>query len=59
MPHIYDLNPHLRPASTPKPKRARNENGTLKADDPTTPDVNEAWQVQLPKKKAGRPKKKK
>ena len=24
--------------------RARNENGTLKADDPSTPDVNEAWE---------------
>jgi len=24
-------------------KRARNEDGTLKADDPSTPDVNEAW----------------
>jgi hypothetical protein len=23
--------------------RARNKNGTLKADDPSTPDVNEAW----------------
>ena len=23
--------------------RARNEDGTLKGDDPTTPDVNEAW----------------
>jgi hypothetical protein len=58
MPHIYDLNPHLRPDSAPKPKRARNENGTLKADDPKTKGVNEAWEVQLPKKKAGRPKKK-
>ena len=26
-----------------KRKRARNEDGTLKGDDPTTPDVNEAW----------------
>jgi hypothetical protein len=25
-------------------KRARNANGTLKADDPSTPDVNEAWE---------------
>lgn len=24
--------------------RARNEDGTLKADDPATPDVNEAWE---------------
>ena len=58
MPHIYDLNPHLRPDAAPKPIRARNADGTLKADDPSTPDVNEAGQVQLPKKKAGRPKKK-
>jgi len=27
-----------------KKKRARNEDGTLKADDPSTPDVNEAWE---------------
>jgi hypothetical protein len=27
-----------------KKKRARNTNGTLKADDPSTPDVNEAWE---------------
>ena len=26
-----------------KRTRARNKNGTLKADDPSTPDVNEAW----------------
>lgn len=25
-------------------KRARNTDGTLKADDPNTPDVNEAWE---------------
>ena len=25
-------------------KRARNANGTLKADDPSTPDVNEAYE---------------
>jgi len=24
-------------------KRARNTDGTLKGDDPSTPDVNEAW----------------
>lgn len=24
--------------------RARNEDGTLKGDDPATPDVNEAWE---------------
>ena len=27
-----------------KPKRARNNKGQLKADDPSTPDVNEAWE---------------
>lgn len=35
-----------------KPKRARNSNGTLKADDPATPE-NEAWEGgKAPKKKA-------
>jgi len=27
-----------------KKKRARDEKGRLKADDPSTPDVNEAWE---------------
>ena len=27
-----------------KKKRARNKDGTLKADDPSTPDINEAWE---------------
>jgi len=27
-----------------KKKRARNANGTLKGDDPSTPDVNEAYE---------------
>tara|TARA_R110000824_G_scaffold39381_6_gene119197 strand:- start:1070 stop:1450 length:381 start_codon:yes stop_codon:yes gene_type:complete len=36
-----------------KPVRARKEDGTLKGDDPTTPDVNEAWEGgEAPKKKA-------
>ena len=26
------------------PKRARNSKGQLQADDPSTPDVNEAWE---------------
>ena len=29
---------------TKTPKRARNEKGQLVGDDPTTPDVNEAWE---------------
>ena len=34
-------------------KRARNKDGTLKGDDPSTPDVNEAWEGgKAPKKKA-------
>ncbi len=39
----------------PAKVRARNENGTLKADDPSTPDVNEAWEEAPAKKKRGRP----
>jgi len=35
--------------------RARNDDGTLKADDPNTPE-NEAWE-EAPVKKRGRPKK--
>ena len=38
-------------------KRARRANGTFIADDPGTPDVNEAWE-EAPAKKRGRPKKK-
>ena len=30
--------------TTSKPKRARNNKGQLMADDPSTPDVNEAWE---------------
>ena len=39
--------------------RARNSDGTLKADDPSTPDVNEAWTEAPVEKKRGRPAKKK
>ena len=35
--------------------RARNLDGTLKADDPSTPDVNEAWEEKPVAKKRGRP----
>lgn len=36
--------PAEEPAKAPaKRKRARNEDGTLKGDNPDTPDVNEAW----------------
>jgi len=30
--------------TTSKPKRARNNKGQLLADDPNTPNVNEAWE---------------
>ena len=33
-----------------EPKRARSSNGQLKGDDPSTPDVNEAYEQ--PKKKS-------
>ena len=34
------------------PKRARTAKGKLKADDPSTPDINEAWEGgKAPKKK--------
>jgi hypothetical protein len=39
--------------------RARNTDGTLKADDPSTPDVNEAWEAKPVKSKRVRPSKKK
>ena len=41
-------------------KRARTDSGKLMADDPSTPDVNEAWEGGVaPKKKLGRPPKNK
>ena len=52
------LNPDGTPIEVSK-TRARNNDGTLKADDPTTPDVNEAWADAPVKKKRGRPPKKK
>jgi hypothetical protein len=48
------LNPDGSPIKTAK-VRARNEDGTLKADDPSTLDVNEAWTTKFVKKKRGRP----
>ena len=34
--------------------RARNEKGQLMADDPSTPDVNEAWTTKIVKKIKGK-----
>ena len=40
------------------PKRARKSDGTLKGDDPDTPEVNEAWKGgKAPKKKAAKKRK--
>lgn len=39
--------------------RARNDDGTLKGDDPSTPEVNEAWTTKLVQKAVKRPAKKK
>jgi len=51
---INKMRPHLitvvedvveKPAKAAKKrKRARNDNGTLKSDDPSTPNINEAWE---------------
>jgi hypothetical protein len=49
-----DGNP-LKVWTNTKKVRARNDDGTLKADDPNTPE-NEAWE-EVPVKKRGRPKK--
>jgi hypothetical protein len=42
-----------------EPVRARNEDGTLQADDKSTPDVNEAWVGGIAPKKKSTAKKKK
>ena len=34
----------VKPKAAPKKKRARDSKGRLKADDPSTPDVNEAYE---------------
>lgn len=49
-PHLVEIIAEEAPKKTPKKttakkKRARNKDGTLKADDPSTPDVNEAWEI--------------
>ena len=42
-----------------EPNRSRNEDGTYKGDDPSTPNVNEAWKSgKSPKKKKTRKSKK-
>lgn len=45
LPELPTAEPKKTPAkkAPAKRKRARNADGTLKGDDPSTPDVNEAW----------------
>ncbi len=51
-PQAVDILPELpveKPKAAPKKapakrKRARKADGTLKGDDPSTPDINEAWE---------------
>jgi len=52
--NIIDPREPKKPKQT-KPKRAKTKRGKFKADDPTTPDVNEAWvSGKSPKKKKAR-----
>jgi len=53
LPELPQENPAPKKAAPKKPaakkapakrKRARKADGTLKGDDPSTPDVNEAWE---------------
>lgn len=40
-----EVKPHsIKEKKPSEPIRARNEDGTLKGDDPSTPNVNEAWE---------------
>ena len=40
-----EVKPHsIKEKEPSEPIRARNEDGTLKGDDLSTPDVNEAWE---------------
>ena len=45
---------NTKPKTETKKVRARNEDGTLKGDDPSTPDVNEAWTTKVIKKATGK-----
>tara|TARA_R100001509_G_scaffold133431_1_gene87017 strand:- start:901 stop:1200 length:300 start_codon:yes stop_codon:yes gene_type:complete len=55
---IAGLAKEVKVVEVQETKRARNDDGTLKADDPSTPDVNEAWEGGKAPKKSARSKKK-
>ena len=60
VPEPAKVEPQITDAVTEpaKPKRARTAKGRLKADDKSTPDVNEAWEGgKAPAKKTAAPKK--
>lgn len=40
----HEIGGNDAPTETKKPRRARTAKGRLKADDPATPNVNEAWE---------------
>ena len=48
------LNISLFPMAEEVKVRARNEKGQLVGDDPSTPDVNEAWTTKVVKKVTGK-----
>ena len=52
----YTFWSNRKPKKIIAPKRARNKKGQLKADDKSTPNVNEAWVGGKAPKKRGRPK---
>tara|TARA_R100000742_G_C4275876_1_gene96588 strand:+ start:47 stop:292 length:246 start_codon:yes stop_codon:yes gene_type:complete len=53
----YTFWSNRKPKKIVAPKRARNKKGQLKADDKSTPNVNEAWVGgKAPKRRRGRPK---
>ena len=55
----FETAPIIKAVKT-KPKRARTKEGTYKADDKTTPNVNEAWEGgEKPTIKSAKPKPKK
>ena len=52
--------PYTPPEPPAVPERARKESGKFQADDPSTPEVNEAWKGgKAPKNKKKAPAKKK
>lgn len=49
----YKIEPPTAPAADSKPERAKDAKGKFVADNPSTPDVNEAWKGgKAPAKKA-------